>query len=124
MVLFGFVGLPATQPAVKPFEKPEDIEVFESSPRVPIDPVRLGVAHLKRIWGPHPREVFADAITDRASGIILAHNHPEGGVEPSEADADVTRRIKQAGEIVGIHLLDHIIFNPSGYFSFLEAGNL
>jgi DNA repair protein RadC len=72
----------------------------------------------------HPREVFADAITDRASGIILAHNHPEGGVEPSEADADVTRRIKQAGEIVGIHLLDHIIFNPTGYFSFLESGRL
>jgi len=50
--------------------------------------------------------------------------HPEGGVEPSEADADVTRRIKQAGEIVGIHLLDHIIFNPATYFSFLEAGKL
>lgn len=72
----------------------------------------------------HPREVFADAITDRASGIILAHNHPEGGVEPSDADADVTRRIKQAGEIVGIHLLDHIIFNPTNFFSFLEAGIL
>ena len=72
----------------------------------------------------HPREVFADAITDRASGIILAHNHPEGGVEPSGADTDVTRRIKQAGEIVGIHLLDHIIFNPTDYFSFLESGKL
>ena len=72
----------------------------------------------------HPREVFADAITDRASGIILAHNRPEGGVEPSDADAEVTRRIKQAGEILGIHLLDHIIFNPTTYFSFLEAGKL
>jgi DNA repair protein RadC len=72
----------------------------------------------------HPREVFADAITDRASGIILAHNHPEGGVEPSAADADVTRRIKQAGEIVGIHLLDHIIFNPTTYFSFLDEAKL
>ena len=72
----------------------------------------------------HPPEVFADAITARASRIILAHNHPEGVVEPSEADTDVTRRIKQAGEIVGIHLLDHIIFNPTTYFSFLEAGKL
>jgi DNA repair protein RadC len=72
----------------------------------------------------HPREVFADAITDRASGIILARNHPEGGVELSEADAEVTRRIKQAGEIVGIHLLDHIIFNPTAYFSFLEEAKL
>jgi len=72
----------------------------------------------------HPREVFADALTDRASAIVLAHNHPEGGLEPSPADVDVTRQIKQAGEILGIHLLDHIIFNPTGYFSFLEAGKL
>ena len=64
------------------------------------------------------------SVTDRASGIILAHNHPEGGVEPSDADTDTTRRIKQAGEIVGIHLLDHIIFNLTTYFSFLEAGKL
>ena len=72
----------------------------------------------------HPREVFAEVMTDRASGVILAHNHPEGGLEPSPADVDVTRQIKQAGEILGIPLLDHIIFNPSGYFSFLEAGKL
>ena len=72
----------------------------------------------------HPREVFAEVLTDRASGLILAHNHPEGSLEPSPADADVTRQIKQAGEILGIPLLDHIIFNPSGYFSFLEAGEL
>jgi DNA repair protein RadC len=72
----------------------------------------------------HPREVFADALTDRASGVILAHNHPEGSLDPSPADVEVTRQIKQAGEIVGIQLLDHIIFNPSAYFSFLEAGKL
>jgi len=72
----------------------------------------------------HPREVFAEIMADRASGIILAHNHPEGGLEPSSADVDVTRQIKQAGEIVGIQLLDHIIFNRSGYFSFLEEGKL
>lgn len=72
----------------------------------------------------HPREVFAEVLTDRASGLILAHNHPEGGLDPSPADADVTRQIKQAGEILGIPLLDHIIFNPTGYFSFLEEGRL
>ena len=72
----------------------------------------------------HPREVFAEVLTDRASGLILAHNHPEGGLEPSPADVNVTRQIKQAGEILGIPLLDHIIFNPAGYFSFLEAGKL
>jgi DNA repair protein RadC len=72
----------------------------------------------------HPREVFAEVMADRASGVILAHNHPEGSLEPSPADVDVTRQIKQAGEIVGIQLLDHIIFNRSGYYSFLEEGKL
>jgi DNA repair protein RadC len=57
----------------------------------------------------HPREVFADAITDRAAGIIIAHNHPSGGVTPSIADEDVTTRIKAAGSILGIPLLDHLI---------------
>ena len=63
-------------------------------------------------------------MADRASGIILAHNHPEGTLEPSPADVEVTRQIKHAGEIIGIQLLDHIIFNRSGYFSFLEEGKL
>jgi DNA repair protein RadC len=72
----------------------------------------------------HPREVFADALTDRASGIIVAHNHPAGSLEPSPSDIDATKQIKQAGEIVGIELLDHIIFNRKGYYSFLEEGGL
>ncbi|MDN5943200.1 MAG: DNA repair protein RadC [Nitrospira sp.] len=72
----------------------------------------------------HPREVFADALTDRASGIIVAHNHPAGGLEPSPADLDATKQIKQAGEILGIELLDHIIFSRKGYYSFLEEGGL
>lgn len=72
----------------------------------------------------HPREVFADALTDRASAVIVAHNHPSGGLEPSPSDIDVTAQIKAAGQIVGIVLLDHIIFNRTGYFSFLEAGRL
>lgn len=72
----------------------------------------------------HPREVFADALTDRASGIIVAHNHPAGSLEPSPADIDATKQIKQAGEILGIGLLDHIIFNRKDYYSFLEEGNL
>lgn len=72
----------------------------------------------------HPREVFADAVTDRASGIIVAHNHPAGSIEPSAADMDVTRQLKVAGECLGIQLLDHIIFNRGSYFSFLESGLL
>jgi DNA repair protein RadC len=69
----------------------------------------------------HPREVFADALADRASGIIVAHNHPAGSLDPSTSDVNVTRQLKQAGEIMGIHLLDHIIFNRTAYFSFLES---
>lgn len=72
----------------------------------------------------HPREVFADVVADRASGIIVAHNHPAGSLDPSLADIETTRQLKQAGEIMGIQLLDHIIFNRSGYFSFLESGRL
>ncbi|MEI7636212.1 MAG: DNA repair protein RadC [Syntrophus sp. (in: bacteria)] len=72
----------------------------------------------------HPREVFADALSDRAAAVIVAHNHPSGGVEPSPSDINITAQLKAAGEIVGIALLDHIIFNRTGYFSFLEAGKL
>lgn len=72
----------------------------------------------------HPREVFADALTDRASGIIVAHNHPAGSLEPSPSDMDATKQIKKAGEIIGIEVLDHIIFNRKGYYSFLESGRL
>ncbi|MEI6176760.1 MAG: DNA repair protein RadC [Verrucomicrobiota bacterium] len=72
----------------------------------------------------HPREVFADALSDRASAIIVAHNHPSGGLEPSVNDIEVTAQLKAAGAIVGIELLDHIIFNRMEYFSFLEAGKL
>ena len=72
----------------------------------------------------HPREVFADALSDRASAVIVAHNHPSGGLEPSASDIEVTAQLKAAGAIVGIALLDHIIFNRTGYFSFLEAGRL
>ena len=72
----------------------------------------------------HPREVFAEAVAERASGIIVAHNHPAGGVEPSEADVNITKQLRDAGRIVGIELLDHIVFNREAYYSFLEAGKL
>ena len=66
----------------------------------------------------------ADALTDRASGVIVAHNHPEGSLEPSETDVEVTAQLKAAGSVIGISLLDHIIFNRGEYFSFLESGRL
>src|SRR6266702_422497 len=59
----------------------------------------------------HPREVYADALSDRASGVIVAHNHPSGPLDPSPADVEITKQLKSAAATVGIELLDHIIFN-------------
>ncbi len=70
----------------------------------------------------HPREVFSDPIRERATAIVLAHNHPSGNLEPSADDLEVTYRIKKAGQILGIEVLDHIIFSPDGYRSMLESG--
>ena len=72
----------------------------------------------------HPREVYADAVSDRASAVIVAHNHPSGGLEPSQSDIGITDQLKSAGAILGIDLHDHIIFNRTSYFSFLEEGKL
>jgi DNA repair protein RadC len=72
----------------------------------------------------HPREVFADPITDRACAIIVAHNHPSGRLEPSPEDREITRRLKEASDTLGIALLDHLIFSRDGYFSFVEQGLL
>lgn len=60
----------------------------------------------------HPREVFADPITGRASAVIVAHNHPIGNLMPSREDLEMTRTLKAAGETLGIKLLDHILFQP------------
>lgn len=72
----------------------------------------------------HPREVFADAICDRAASIIIAHNHPSGQLAPSEADRRITQRLKEVSQLVGIELLDHLILSKEGYFSFDEEGLL
>ncbi len=70
----------------------------------------------------HPREIFADAIADRAAGIILVHNHPSGKSTPSKEDFDVTDRLLKAGKLMGIEILDHIIVGKNGYYSFQKNG--
>lgn len=72
----------------------------------------------------HPREVYADPITDRASAVIVAHNHPSGHLAPSQDDLEVTRQLREAGDTLGIKLLDHLIFNEITYHSMLEKGEL
>ena len=72
----------------------------------------------------HPREVFADAIADRAAGIIIAHNHPSGTLEASRADIGITQRLKEVSKLVGIELLDHVILAKGGWYSFSDEGLL
>ncbi|PLV60357.1 hypothetical protein AS005_03505 [Thermotoga sp. KOL6] len=72
----------------------------------------------------HPREVFRTAIRTNASGIIVAHNHPSGDPTPSREDRLITKNLKEAGKILGIDLVDHVIISKRGYFSFKEGGEL
>ncbi len=83
--------------------------------------VTIGLLNTTQV---HPREVFADAIAERACAIIVSHNHPSEVLEPSKQDEEVTTRLKAAGELLGIPLLDHVIFGSQGYFSFQEVGLL
>jgi len=68
----------------------------------------------------HPREVFADPILDRASAVIVAHNHPSGNLQPSAEDDEITRRLRASADILGINFLDHLIFSETSYFSFRQ----
>lgn len=69
--------------------------------------------------------IFAAAIKAMANSIILAHNHPSGNLQPSQADLDLTRKLRQAGEVLDIGILDHLILAPEGgYYSFADESNL
>jgi DNA repair protein RadC len=72
----------------------------------------------------HPREVFEPALTFHAASIIFAHNHPSGKLELSNEDKEVTKRLKEAGNLLGIELTDHIIVTKSGYLSFQQKNLL
>jgi DNA repair protein RadC len=84
-----------------------------------IDEVSIGILNANIV---HPRETFDAAIRRHAAKIIIAHNHPSDDPEPSEDDLDITRRLAEAGRIVGIELLDHFIVTKSGWLSFREKG--
>ncbi len=82
-----------------------------------IDTVTVGTLNASIV---HPRETFDTAIRRHASHIILAHNHPSNDTEPSSQDLAITNRLAQAGKILGIELVDHIIVSQSGFLSFKE----
>ncbi len=70
----------------------------------------------------HPREIFKPVILSNAAAFIIAHNHPSGDVKPSEVDKSLTKRIQEAGELIGIEMVDHIIVSDRNYYSFRENG--
>ena len=71
-----------------------------------------------------PKLIFKKALDDLASGIILVHNHPSGNLQPSHADRQLTKKIVEAGKLLEIPVLDHIIFADNGYYSFADEGEL
>ena len=83
--------------------------------------VTIGLVNQSQV---HPREIFADVLMDRASSLIIAHNHPSGSLHPSKEDIDITNKVVDAARVLGIRLLDHIIFSKKGYYSFLESKRL
>ncbi|HLG15667.1 MAG TPA: DNA repair protein RadC [Blastocatellia bacterium] len=70
----------------------------------------------------HPREVFADVIVDRAASVIFAHNHPSGELQPSEADIRLHDQLTEAGRLLGLRVLDHVIITRKGHLGFRQAG--
>lgn len=72
----------------------------------------------------HPREIFADAISDRAAGIVFVHNHPADDAQPSEADIKLTNQLCDAAKLLGIQVVDHIIVTKHNYYSFQSEGML
>ena len=70
----------------------------------------------------HAREVFQGALLVGACALIVGHNHPSGDVQPSTEDVDVTRKLKQAGDLLRVPLLDHVLFSQTDYVSFHERG--
>lgn len=87
-------------------------------------PVSINVCHIGSLNASivHPREVMKSAILSNAASIIVGHNHPSGKVEPSREDVDVTKRLVEAGKIIGIELLDHIIVGHQDFVSLKEKG--
>lgn len=71
-----------------------------------------------------PKVIFKSALEDLASGIILVHNHPSGNLKPSHADRQLTRKMVEAGKLLELPVLDHLIFTDAGYYSFSDEGEL
>lgn len=113
---------------LEPFLKDEDRECFlvvcldtKNQPTA-IHTVSIGTLNSSLV---HPREVFKVALLANSNALILAHNHPSGEPKPSQEDLEVTRRLVEAGKILGIEVLDHIIIGSNSRFvSLKERGDI
>lgn len=72
----------------------------------------------------HPRELFREAVKRSCAAVILAHNHPSGNPSPSQEDIALTRRLAEAGKLLGIEVLDHVVLGDGTFFSFKQAGRM
>lgn len=84
-----------------------------------IELVSLGILNASPV---HPRETFRMAILKGVQSLIIAHNHPSGSIEPSQADQNITKQLVQSGEIIGIKILDHVIITSDCYTSLNDRG--
>jgi len=103
-------------------KKKEHFKVLSLDSRnklISIDDVSVGTINANLV---HPREVFKTAIQHLASSIVIVHNHPSGDPEPSGDDLKITKRIIEAGKLLGIDVLDHIVIAKTGFFSFKDKG--
>lgn len=86
-----------------------------------VDVISIGILNASIL---HPREVYRRAITLAAASIVIAHNHPSGDCTPSDEDCQITNLLVEAGRVVGIELLDHIIFSRKEFYSFREQNHI
>ncbi|MFQ5666920.1 MAG: DNA repair protein RadC [Candidatus Binatia bacterium] len=70
----------------------------------------------------HPRDVFAPVVRESAAAVIFVHNHPSGDPTPSKEDVDITRRLRDVGELMGVRVLDHVVIGHGRYVSFVDDG--
>ncbi|MBK5200614.1 MAG: DNA repair protein RadC [Spirochaetaceae bacterium] len=97
------------------------ISVNSAYEAISVDVASMGTVNQCMV---HPREVFAPAISKSAIAVILTHNHPTGNLTPSNNDLMITKRLKQCGEILGIRVIDHIIFSEDNFHSMEDEGEL
>ena len=112
---------------IRTFLEDSDREMFIAmSLDVKNQPTNIQICHIGSLNASivHPREVLKMSILSNSASLIVFHNHPSGKVEPSPEDHEVTKRLKAAGEIMGIELIDHLIIGEHKFLSFKEKGYL